>query len=161
MNSQRFFRFIVLSAVLVLISSGLFFAGDPVPGVDVSLQQVPGGKKISGTTNSSGVVTFNYLKPGDYRITFVRKRPGGVKYEKQGGTGANVPLGDNYNSSRSNTSTSIGRGDRTEWEVNITLIYDGRPKSPDAPIEVTIGPKGGKITIRVDLEVGIKEEGVK
>ncbi|MFA5803406.1 MAG: carboxypeptidase-like regulatory domain-containing protein [Melioribacteraceae bacterium] len=158
MKNQRFFRFIVLSAVLVLISSGLFFAGDPVPGLDITIEQIPGGKKISGTTNSSGEVTFNNLRPGDYRITFVRKRPGGIKYEKQGGT-VN-PLGKNYNSSISNSSSTLAKG-RTEWEVNITLIYDGGPKSPDAPIEVTIGPKGGKITIRVDQEVAIKEEGVK
>ncbi|MEK6553338.1 MAG: carboxypeptidase-like regulatory domain-containing protein [Bacteroidota bacterium] len=158
MKNQRFFRFIVLSAVLVLISSGLFFAGDPVPGLHITIEQIPGGIIKRGTTNSSGEVTFNNLQPGDYRITFVRKRPGGVKYEKQGGT-VN-PLGKDYNSSISNSSSTLAKG-RTEWEVNITLIYDGGPKSPDTPIEVTIGPKGGKITIRVDQEVAIKEEGVK
>ena len=43
--------------------------GDPIPGVDVSIEQSPGGILISTTqTNSSGTYAFTGLAPGTYLL---------------------------------------------------------------------------------------------
>ncbi|MCA1810989.1 MAG: carboxypeptidase-like regulatory domain-containing protein, partial [Halobacteriales archaeon] len=43
--------------------------GDPVPGVDVSIEQNPGGIIIAMTqTNGTGYYSFTGLPPGTYRL---------------------------------------------------------------------------------------------
>ncbi len=41
--------------------------GEPVPGVEVGLGQDPGGLRVSGRTDRSGVTTFVNLAPGRYQ----------------------------------------------------------------------------------------------
>lgn len=57
-----------LGAVLA-IAAAPAFATDPLPGVDVSLGQVPGGIVASGPTSSSGTVAFFNLPEGRYQIS--------------------------------------------------------------------------------------------
>ncbi len=159
---KRYLKFTVLSAVLVLISSGLFFAGDPVPDGSISLDEIPGGTIKRGTTNRSGMVTFDNLKPGNYRITFVagKNKPANTPSYKKSGPEDKV-MSESHGSSQSNVKPTISPNGRTECEVGITLIYGSGPKTPDKPVLVTIGPKGGKITVRVDKEVVTPKESSK
>ena len=64
-------------------------AGDPVPGVDVSIEQSPGGKIVGkGTTDANGVAKFDKIEPGTYIVTFRPRPPGRAS--------------NNYNSSKYN-----------------------------------------------------------
>ena len=47
--------------------------GDPIPGVDVSAQQNPGGIVAHGSTDAKGAIVFNLL-PGSYRLRFKGKK---------------------------------------------------------------------------------------
>lgn len=43
-------------------------AGEPIPGIDVSLEQVPGGTTAQTTTDEDGLYTFDNIPPGEYEI---------------------------------------------------------------------------------------------
>lgn len=46
------------------------FAGDPIPGIDITVNQAPGGRlTASGVTDPSGTVTFANLSAGAYTIS--------------------------------------------------------------------------------------------
>ena len=44
------------------------FAGDPVPGVDISLSQSPGGRIASAATDATGTVSFLNVPEGRYQV---------------------------------------------------------------------------------------------
>lgn len=43
-------------------------AGDPVPGIDISIEQIPGGIKAHTTSDQSGNYSFANVDPGTYRL---------------------------------------------------------------------------------------------
>ena len=45
-------------------------AGDPVPGLDVSLEQIPGGIIKHGATDMTGTCTFTGLPAGKFKVTY-------------------------------------------------------------------------------------------
>ena len=45
------------------------FAGDPIPGIDITVEQSPPGASFSGTTDSNGEITFSGLAAGNYTLT--------------------------------------------------------------------------------------------
>lgn len=142
---QLSFIGLALMLILFLTSAALSFADDPVPGIDVSLEQIPNGIIKRAITDKEGRFTFDSLKPGNYVLKLV---PSPLKAK-------------NYNSSRSNVSQrSISPGDSTKCYVSISLIKT-EMKNHFEPIKITIGRKGGTISGRVDLGIAIKEEGVK
>lgn len=146
-NKRKFLRIAVAvtAFVFLVFPAKRALPGDPVPGIDVQLEQIPGGKAKVVRTDKDGKFTFANLAPGKYVLKLV---PMPMKAE-------------NHNTSRSNKSQLRPSSDgSTHWDVSITLIKTGR-KKPFEPIELTIGPKGGKTTGRVEWEVAIKEEGVK
>ncbi len=53
-----------LASILLLSNILPSYAGDPVPGIDVSLEQIPGGTKNFGPSDS-GIVTVSIPKFGD------------------------------------------------------------------------------------------------
>lgn len=57
-----------LTAAFALALAAPAFATDPLPGVDVSLGQVPGGIVASAKTNAAGKVSFFNLPVGQYGI---------------------------------------------------------------------------------------------
>ncbi len=164
MNAPRLFSSTVLFFALFLTTSGLILPGDSVPGIDISLEQflaftkpnpiiiifrieisleqIPGGIVKTVKTDKEGRFKFENLKPGKYMVNLASK---------------NI---ENLNSSRSNITLPISPRGTTHCDITITLIETGK-KKPLEPIEVTIGPKGGKITGQLELEVAIKEKGVK
>jgi hypothetical protein len=63
-NASRF-----LFALLVLAPCApAAWADDPIPGLDISLEQIPGGTAVRSTTGSDGRATFKGLAPGTYRV---------------------------------------------------------------------------------------------
>ena len=55
-------------ALSLALAAAPAFAGDPVPGVDVSLGQVPGGIVASAKTDAGGKVSFFNLPAGRYGV---------------------------------------------------------------------------------------------
>lgn len=103
-------------AALILFSLSVaeyVAAGDPVPGLDITIEQIPGGIVRNATTGKDGSFVFDKLPAGKYRVRMESQR--------------------------------------------------------SATTEMTIGPKGGKITGKVEAGakgpafqgVAIKEEVVK
>lgn len=45
------------------------FAGDPVPGIGITVEQSPNGVVGTGTTNNAGEFTLSNLSAGDYQIS--------------------------------------------------------------------------------------------
>lgn len=121
-------------------------AGDPVPGIDISLDEIPGGKIRTIKTDANGNYVFDRLTPGVYVLRLGPLNPAKVE---------------NHNSSRSNKTYPLKRPDGTEdHTVNITVgkkILPGK----DPGTRITISNRGGRIFGRVAMDVGIKEEGVK
>jgi len=123
-------------------------AGDPIPGVDVSLEQVPGGVKGQVNTGKNGTFAFSQLKPGRYLL---RITPPSLRAE-------------DFNSSRSNLSNLVGSGGIEVHAVSIELIKVKHLKSasyPPVPIVISAS-QGGKITGQVTRHsaVAVKEKGV-
>lgn len=68
---RRFSLSIALGALLIAPAQ----AGDPVPGVDVLLEQIPGGTIYTAQTDEDGNIVFNDLPPGQYRVYQDIERP--------------------------------------------------------------------------------------
>lgn len=149
--NKRRYSFLMVAAVAVVflsITAENAKAGDPVPGVDVSLEQIPGGIVGKSTTDKDGKFSFDKLRQGDYVL---RISPPSTKVE-------------NHNSSRSHKTYRVLPNGVEEHSVSIELRIEARPgraKYEDIKIVVT-AKQGGRIVGRVTFEdVGIKEEGVE
>lgn len=114
--------------------------GDPVPGVDVSIEQSPSGIIIAQTsTNSNGIFEVGNLPPGKYKITW-RRLPGQTATTSAAARGSN-----NYNSAKSNTAGfALGTKDET-WDITLEMSPKDVKVGTNPGLEVTIGPKGGTI----------------
>ena len=66
----RFIWFVVAATVTVFFGLAVrnASAGDPVPGIDISLEEIPGGIVTKGVTGADGVARFPGLAPGTYRV---------------------------------------------------------------------------------------------
>src|SRR3972149_9150616 len=53
---------------LFVLSVGSVSAGDPVPGIDISLEEIPGGRVRSTTADKSGYFLFDRVAPGRYLL---------------------------------------------------------------------------------------------
>jgi len=122
-------------------------AGDPIPGVDVLLEQQVPVFAAKATTGKDGRFNFDKLKPGKYVLRIV---PTSFKAE-------------DHNSSRSNLSQSIGSGGVEVYKVSIELRKDRRLKSVKyKAIPILISSKrGGRVAGQITRQsIAIKEEGV-
>jgi hypothetical protein len=131
-------------ALLLGISAAPALAGDPVPGIDVSLEQIPGGVTRTTKTDSTGRYVFDRLPPGTYVL-----RLGPLNRPAPGAKAA-----ENHNSSRSNPSRPL-KGTE-QYTVDIAVSSQVLP-GKDPGTSINIGPQGsGRIS-----GVAVKEEGVK
>jgi carboxypeptidase family protein len=53
----------------LLVLPIMLFAGDPIPGLDITVEQSPNGETKTGKTNGRGEFIATGLKEGDYKIT--------------------------------------------------------------------------------------------
>jgi hypothetical protein len=83
----------VFAAAVIMPASVV--AGEPIPGLDVNLEQHPAGIVAHDTTDASGHVRFSNLKPGTYFVVPVKKQPAFfqalVTNEKTASTLAHTP----------------------------------------------------------------------
>ena len=114
--------------------------GDPIPGVDVSIEQSPSGKIIATTqTDDKGIATFLNIVPGKYlvRTKLVAKPP-----NSPGTTRAS----NNYNSSKSNTAGVIKNAKVTKGSLGFLPGKEGNATITVAKIK---GSQGQTITIQI------------
>lgn len=52
--------------LLLVISIAPVYAGDTVPGIDVLVEQIPGGETRTIKTDAKGTYVFDRLAPGTY-----------------------------------------------------------------------------------------------
>ena len=123
--------------------------GDPVPGVDVSIEQSPSGVIVSSTqTNSSGFFEFKNLPPGKYKLKY-----GALPGQTASNTSARASS--NYNTAKSNTAgVAMGTASET-WNVTIEINPDDVQPGNNPGILITIGPKGGKVAGIVTVPSGV------
>src|SRR3989338_235954 len=113
-SSKRMFIWFIAAAIVAVffgIAVKSAQAGDPVPGIDISLEQIPGGIVAKATTGKDGRFSFDKLKQGKYVL---RITPTLAKVE-------------NHNSSRSNKTFRTGPGGVEEHGVSIELRMEKRP----------------------------------
>jgi hypothetical protein len=61
----------IMFVATVFATTAYAIQGDPLPGIDVSMEQNPGGIIISQTqTNGNGNLQFNSIPAGSYRVVF-------------------------------------------------------------------------------------------
>lgn len=127
-------------------------SGDPVSGVDISLEQIPGGIVTKGVTGADGVARFLGLVQGTYRVVL--------------GNVATVLM--NHNSSRSHKDSSApptepgseGSGSGPSVNIGIGGIFGSgstkRPQSDRADGRGSSGSAGagGSIGINIPLSSG-------
>lgn len=61
-------RFILLTFVAFAMAATSLFAGDPIPGIDVTLRNTENNKTMKSKTNRSGKFSFRNLEPGTYVV---------------------------------------------------------------------------------------------
>ena len=130
----------IVTVLLLVNSVAPVHAGDPVPGLDITIEQIPGGKIITVKTDKNGKYVFNRLALGTYKLRVGPHKPAAKSV-------------DDYNSSRSNTTTSINADGIEEHTINIELsskILKGK----DPGITIKIGKQGpGRISGQVTTAV--------
>ncbi len=55
--------------IALLVLPIVLFAGDPIPGIGITVEQSPGGVVVKGKTNGRGEFIAKGLKEGDYKVT--------------------------------------------------------------------------------------------
>ncbi len=55
--------------IILLVLPIVLFAGDPIPGIDITVEQSPNGVTKKGKTNGRGEFIATGLKEGDYKVT--------------------------------------------------------------------------------------------
>jgi hypothetical protein len=121
-------------------------AGEPVPDVDIILDEIPGGIVATTKTDRNGNYAFARVRPGNYRIVVSSPAIG-----QAGGGGARSA--ENHNSSRSNRSQYAAPGGGKEaTRLDITLLPQVKP-GRDPGTTIAIGPNhSGIITGTVQGE---------
>ncbi len=131
-NEMKKIKMIVIVSAFVF---GGFFSfalpsmatAKPLSGIPVGLEGDPGSFTTTVTTDNDGRFSFDNLKAGNYKLK------------------AEFPTTSiNYTTTRSNHKTITAPDGSTEVNVAIEFLTTGEKKSFE-PINITIGPKGGKV----------------
>lgn len=112
--------------------------GDPIPGVDVSIEQSPGGI-MKGTTDDKGRVTFAKVNPGP--VAVIHRCPKCAATGRQGGSffavGTSTGGGRSVSGTWKDTSKPfkmemVVQGDGSQ-SVTVTVQFSDEPKSRVKP----------------------------
>jgi len=120
-------------------------AGDPVPGLDVSLKQIPGGIVRTTKTDNLGSFTFDKLKAGSYELKII---PSSQKSQSHPSSMSNVKPTSISGDGTKDVSVSLellppAKGKKTEKH---TLLLSRGASTKSEPIIVKIGNDGGKVS---------------
>jgi len=156
-SEHKFTCFVVAATVAVFFGLAVrnASAGDPVPSIDISLEEIPNGIVIKGVTGADGVARFTGLMPGTYRVVLDNVATATV----------------NHNSSRKNVKPdpplapptepgSEGSGSGPSVNIGIGGIFGSgstkRPQSDRADGRGSSGSAGagGGIGINIPLSSG-------
>lgn len=131
-------------SVILLVTSAPAIAGDPVPGIDISLEQIPGGKTITIKTFGAGNFVFDRLPPGTYMLRLGPLSPAKVE---------------NHNSSRSNKTYPLAPSADGSWTYTVDIEVSSKVvPGKDPGTTITVGKPGpGRISGQVTT-VDIKDE---
>jgi len=151
----------VATSAILMGATTTAFAGDPVPGIDVSLEQIPGGKILHSVTDAHGKFGFAGLKSGSYAIHLgsAGLQPARVKNYNSSRSNVSQRLGSsrppsvlvkNYNSSRSNISQRVIKGGVTEFSVTLEMSRS-RSNGSEHYIVFDVGQGGGAIVGSVSM----------
>ena len=67
----------LLLGLVLALSGSAATAGDPVPGIDIVLEQQPGGIRVATTVpDKSGRFTLHVKRPGNYTISITCRQKG-------------------------------------------------------------------------------------
>jgi len=152
----------VATSAILMGATVTAFAGDPVPGVDVSLEQIPGGKIIHSFTDAHGKFGFTGLKAGSYTIRLGSSTLPSARTKNYNSSRSNISqrLGSskppsvqvkNYNSSRSNVSQRVIKGGLTEFAVTFD-VSQTKTNGSGHSIVFDVGQGGGAIVGKVSMK---------
>jgi len=131
-NLSRAFALTIVLIALFLIIVVRSYAYDPVPGLDISIEQIPGGKQMTTKTDRNGEFLFKDLPSGKIIIKLIQPPPNKII--------------------KKDVKSSLTKDSKTYINVTFTLIDNGHDSSTDGKnkkVEITIGPKGGNISGKV------------
>lgn len=113
-----------ITATFLLLTATAASAGDPIPGVDVSLEQIPGGVRGQANTDANGEFGFKNLPAGRY-VVHVRKprsTGSGTMQRRAAPDGGPEIKVEDHNSSRSNISQAIDKpGGQQEFTLRVEI----------------------------------------
>lgn len=158
-----------LALNLVAFTAGSAATGDPVPGVDVSLEQKPGGNIVTAKTTADGRFSFTGLAPGWYVLRVQRPAPR-TTAESRPNAGTSFK---NYNSAKSNTAgiatqpaTPVGywlavEGVEAAEARTLQHVISEEKIAKGSEIEVVVGAKGTLSGRIVKEAVSLPTEGTR
>jgi len=152
------FSFFLIVSLAFTKSKSVFNLGDPIPGVDVSLEQIPGGVKGVTQTDANGNYNFKDLKAGIYKIHIGSKKFKNTRALKKvnlinnrinrknkvGFPGGIIIYAEDFNSSRSNLSQIVYHGQ------NVPFLYTKVVKS-----KLDLRKRNMEITIKLNKPVKV------
>ena len=124
--------------LLFLVSAGSVSAGDPVPGIDISLEQIPPGRVRTTTTDARGDFLFDRVPPGRYVLRAAS--PGHKSVEPL----ASAATEENHNVKRYILKPQTLRGIQ-EFAIEI-IMSNIRLPGKDPGIPITVGDQGARIS---------------
>jgi len=151
-----------LSAFLIfafLFTTQSVSAVDPVPGLDISLEQIPGGVVRTTKTDKLGNFAFNKLKAGSYELKIMHSTQ---KSQSHPSSMSNVKPTRISGNGTKDVSVSLellppAKGKKTEKH---TLLLSRGASTKNEPIIVKISADGGKISGTV-VNASAKVESIK
>lgn len=132
-----------LAVAAAVLAAGPVRAGEPVPEIGISLDEITFGRARNATTGRDGRFVFTNLRPGTYRLRITTTLGADGKPRTSRSQ-------TNYNSSHQNVKLlAPGR-----YQADIVLLPQLRPGAdPGMQIVIPPGPSGS-ITGKVEFERG-------
>lgn len=138
-------------ASIALAPAVLAISGEPVPGVDVSLERKPGRLIRQVRTDTQGNFNFGFVQQGDYVITV---RPGAASSPSLG-SGANpAPSGSVATGYIESRSGSVGAAPGSPLRLQVTVNGAGsgsatRSVHADRAQQIPVSTSGGQLGGRI------------
>jgi SdrD B-like protein len=135
--------------------------GDPIPGVDVSLEQIPGSVKGRTQTDSKGNYSFKNISSGVYKLHFGKRNPHSLvkktKMKRQITTNKRTKT--YKNNGNNHGGIIIYAEDHNSSRSNLSYIINGDPRDPviiTVLINKKLDLKKTDITVSINISKPVK-----